>query len=64
MHTDIFSKSSHVIGSFGMPDLPRWMMLDIISMTSATNICGWGGGGEREGDGKVGIGLYVETGQI
>ena len=39
-------------------------MLDIISMTSATNVCGWGGGGEREGEGRAGIGLYVETGQF
>ena len=41
--TDILSKSSKVIGSFGIPDLPRWMMLDISSITSAANICGWSG---------------------
>ena len=52
--TDILSKSSKVIGSFGIPDLPKWMMLDIISITSAANICGWGGrgGGVGEGQGR------------
>ena len=43
--TDILSKSSKVIGSFGIPDLPRWMMLEISSITSAANICGQSGEG-------------------
>ena len=55
--TDILSKSSNVIGSFGMPDLPKWMMLDIISITSAANICGW----MREGEGGWSEGWGVPT---
>ena len=37
---------------FGKPDCPRWIMLDIISMTSAANICGLGGGGIRGKEGQ------------
>ena len=44
-----------------MPDLPRWMTLDISSITSAANICGRGGRGV--GWVKVWEGEWIEGGE-